>query len=298
MDLPAGVTALGEQLGQNGEIVPDPDLFKEAAVFAAERERIFARPWMAADHVTRLAEDGRYFRFDADSRSIVVTRDSDGRLHALRNVCIHAGYPVCDAEEGSAERLMCPYHGWEYALDGRLVEPNLSARIDPSRLRMTSYPVCVRDGLLFVAPTAVPPSDESIPGPLPAWLADGKVTKRETHNTTWNWKFLLNFVGSQPHQFFAGPADADAHASCFEFGPLSRIVVNSQHAVLVRVVPKFAERTDLHMIEITSQDAAAEPASPAANGTVADALRDAGVPSTSDLDREFFSWYWSLMSEA
>ena len=199
MDLPAGVTALGEQLGQNGEIVPDPSLFNEAAVFAAERERIFARPWIVADHVTRLAEDGRYFRFDADSRSIVVTRDSDGRLHALRNVCIHAGYPVCDAEEGAAERLMCPYHGWEYALDGRLVEPNLSARIDPSRLRMTSYRVCVRDGLLFVAPSASPPSDESIAGPLPAWLADGKVTKRECHNTTWNWKFLLNFVGSRPH---------------------------------------------------------------------------------------------------
>src|SRR5215813_14428432 len=160
MDLPASVTALGEQLGQNGEIVPDPTLFNEAAVFAAERERIFARPWMAADHVTRLAEDGRYFRFDADSRSIVVTRDSGGHLHALRNVCIHAGYPVCDAEEGSAERLMCPYHGWEYALDGRLVEPNLSSRIDPSRLRMTSYRVCVRDGLLFVAPSADPPSED------------------------------------------------------------------------------------------------------------------------------------------
>jgi len=298
MDLPAGVTALGEQIGQNGEIVPDPTLFNEAAVFAAERERIFARPWMAADHVTRLAEDGRYFRFDADSRSIVVTRDSDGHLHALRNVCIHAGYPVCDAEEGSAERLMCPYHGWEYALDGRLVEPNLSSRIDPSRLRMTSYRVCVRDGLLFVAPSANPPSDESIAGPLPAWLADGKVTRRECHNTTWNWKFLLNFVGSQPHEFFAGLTDADGHTSCFEFGPLSRIVVNSQRAVLVRVIPKFAERSDLQMIEITSGDAAAETASPAAADTVAGALRDAGVPSSSDLDRGFFSWYWSLMSEA
>jgi nitrite reductase/ring-hydroxylating ferredoxin subunit len=298
MDLPAGVTALGEQLDQNGEIVPDPTLFNEAAVFAAERERIFARPWMAADHVTRLTEDGRYFRFDADSRSIVVTRDSDGRLHALRNVCIHAGYPVCDAEEGAAERLMCPYHGWEYALDGRLVEPNLSARIDPSRLRMTSYPICVREGLMFIAPTANPPSDESIPEPLPAWLADGKVTKRECHNTTWNWKFLLNFVGSQPHQFFAGPTEADGHTSCLEFGPLSRIVVNSQRAVLVRVVPKFAERTDLHMIEIVSQDAPAEPTSSAPDNTVADALRSAGTPSSSDLEREFFSWYWSLMSEA
>jgi nitrite reductase/ring-hydroxylating ferredoxin subunit len=298
MDLPASVTALGEQLGQNGEIVPDPTLFNEAAVFAAERERIFARQWMAADHVTRLAEDGRYFRFDADSRSIIVTRDSDGRLHALRNVCIHAGYPVCDAEEGSAERLMCPYHGWEYALDGRLVEPNLSSRIDPSRLRMTSYRVCVRDGLLFVAPSASPPSDESIAGPLPAWLADGRVTKRECHNTTWNWKFLLNFLGSRPHLFFTGPTDVDAHASCFEFGPLSRIIVNSERAVLVRVIPKFAERTDLQVIEITSGDAPAEAASPAADDTVADALRGAGVPSSSELDRKFFSWYWSLMSSA
>jgi phenylpropionate dioxygenase-like ring-hydroxylating dioxygenase large terminal subunit len=298
MDLPASVTALGEQLGQNGEIVPDLALFNEAAVFATERERIFARPWMAADHVTRLAEDGRYFRFDADSRSIVVTRDGDGRLHALRNVCIHAGYPVCDAEEGAAERLMCPYHGWEYALDGRLVEPNLSSRIDPSRLRMTSYRVCVRDGLLFVAPSANLPSDESIAGPLPAWLADGKVTRRETHNTTWNWKFLLNFVESRPHQFFVGPTETDGHTSCFEFGPLSRIIVSSERAVLVRVIPKFAERTDLHMIEITSGDAAAETAPPGADGTVADALRGAGVPSSSELDREFFSWYWSLMSEA
>jgi nitrite reductase/ring-hydroxylating ferredoxin subunit len=299
MDLPASVTALGEQLGQNAEIVPDPTLFNEAAVFAAERERIFARPWMAADHVTRLAEDGRYFRFDADSRSIVVTRDNDGRLHALRNVCIHAGYPVCDAEEGSAERLMCPYHGWEYALDGRLVEPNLSSRIDPSRLRMTSYRVCVRDGLLFVAPSASPPPDESIAGPLPAWLADGKVTRRECHNTTWNWKLMLNFVGClPPHLFFGDSTEAGEHDRCFEFGPLSRIIVNSDRAMLVRVIPRFAERTDLQMIEITAADAAGEAASPAADGTVADALRGAGMPSSSELDQRFFGWYWSLMSEA
>src|SRR5215813_7059270 len=298
MDLPASISGLEAQLRGDGEIVPDPALFSDPQVFAAERERIFQRSVMALDHETRLSEDGRWFRCDAAPRSILVTREAGGRLHALRNVCIHAGYPVCEAEEGTAERLMCPYHGWEYALDGRLVEPELSSRIDPSRLRMTSYRVCVRDGLLFVAPSANPPSDESIAGPLPAWLADGKVTRRECHNTTWNWKFLLNFVESQPHEFFAGPTDADGHTSCFEFGPLSRIVVNSQRAVLVRVVPKFAERSDLQMIEITSGDAAAETASPTAADTVADVLRDAGAPSSSDLDRGFFSWYWSLMSEA
>jgi nitrite reductase/ring-hydroxylating ferredoxin subunit len=298
MDLPASVAALGEQLDGAREIAPDPALFTESGVFAAERERIFARPWIAADHATRLIEDGRFFRFDADSRSIVVTRDREGQLHALRNVCIHAGYPVCDAEDGSAERLMCPYHGWEYALDGRLVEPNLSSRIDPARLRMTSYPVCVRDGLLLVAPTAGSAPDEGIAGPLPNWLADGKVTRRQSYNTTWNWKFMLNFLGSRPDLFFAGSTDADGHESCLEFGPLSRIIVNSERAVLVRVIPKFAERTDLQMIEIASGDAPAETSPPAADDHVAEELRRAGAPSSSELDREFFSWYWSLMSAA
>jgi len=297
MDLPASVTALGEQLRGTGEIVPDPALFNEAGVFAAERRQIFSLPWIAVDHATRLAEDGRYFRFDADSRSIIVTRDGEGRLHALRNVCLHAGYLVCDAEEGAGERLMCPYHGWEYALDGRLVEPELSSRIDPSRLRLTSYPVCVRDGLLLVAATVDSAPEQSIAA-LPAWLADGKVTRRECYKTTWNWKFLLNFLESRPHLFSTCPNDADGHDSCFEFGPLSRVIVNSQRAVLVRVIPKFAERTDLQLIEIASEDAPAPTPLPSVDDPVAEELREAGVPSSSELDREFFAWYWSLMSPA
>jgi phenylpropionate dioxygenase-like ring-hydroxylating dioxygenase large terminal subunit len=298
MDLPISVTALGEQLDRAAEIVPDPALFNEPGVFAAERERIFARPWMVADHATRLAEEGRYFRFDADSRSIIVTRDIEGRLHALRNVCLHAGYPVCDAEEGSAERLMCRYHGWEYALDGRLVEPELSSRIDPSRLRLASYPVCVRDGLLFVAPSAGPASDESIAGSLPTWLADGKVTRRECYNTTWNWKFLMNFLRSRGPLLSAGLIGVDGHDSCIEFGPLSRIMVNSERAVLLRVVPKFAGRTDLQLIEMAAPDAPLETASSVGGDFVAEELRGAVEPSPSELDRPFFSWYWSLMSSA
>src|SRR5271166_4222535 len=193
MDLPTSVTALGEQLGGTGEIVPDPALFSEAGVFAAERERIFARPWIAADHATRLAADGRYFRFDADSRSIIVTRDSEGHLHALRNVCIHAGYPVCEAEEGAAERLMCPYHGWEFALDGRLVEPELSSRIDPARLRLASYPVRVCNGLILADP---PGATGAAVNSVPGWLTAATVVRRARYNTSWNWKYLRHFLQS------------------------------------------------------------------------------------------------------
>jgi hypothetical protein len=68
--------------------------------------------------------------------------------------------------------------------------------------------------------------------------------------------------------------------------------------VLVRVIPKFAERTDLQLIEIASGDAPAETASPTADDAVAEELSRAGVPSSTQLDREFFGWYWSLMSPA
>jgi len=299
MDLPASVAALGEQLGRAGEVAPDPALFHEADVFAAERERIFARPWMAVDHATRLDEDGRYFRFDAAARSVVVTRDGSGRLHALRNVCIHAGYPVCDAEEGAAERLICPYHGWEFALDGELLEPAFASRTDRSRLRMTRYHISVRDGLILVDPSGDPSSSEEIAGEIPVWVSDGKVTRRASYSTTWNWKFVLHFLKHHPELSFDEPSNGDDNA-CIEFGPLSWLMVRSDQVALLRVIPKFAERTDIQLIRIAASEAPERTTSAGTVDSVADAIRDAGEAGAADwssrLDPGFFAWYWPLMS--
>jgi nitrite reductase/ring-hydroxylating ferredoxin subunit len=299
MDLPASVAALGEQLGRAGDTVPDPALFDDADVFAAERERIFARPWMAVDHASRLDEGGRYFRFEAAARSVLITRDGSG-LHALRNVCIHAGYPVCDAEEGAVERLICPYHGWEFTLDGRLVEPELSSRIDPARLRMTSYRVCVRDGLILVDLSAGPPSPDDVHHLIPAWLGDGRVTQRSRYSTDWNWKFVTHFLQRQPDLFFDKPHDGGEYDRCIEFGPLSWLMVRPRQAVLLRVIPKFAERTDFQLIRMAAPEASDRNGAAATADPVADALRDVGEANaanwSSRLDPRFFAWYWPLMS--
>ena len=244
MDLPVSVTDLGEQLRGDREIVPDPALFSDPQVFAAERERIFQRSAMALDHETRLSEDGRWFRCDAAARSIVVTREAGGRLNALRNVCIHAGYPVCEAEEGSAERLMCLYHGWEYALDGKLVEPELSSRIDPSRLRLASYPVRVCNGLIFADP---PGATAAAVNSVPHWLTTATVARRSRYNTSWNWKYLRHVLRSSPHLFFDDIPDDSQ-----EIGPLDLLFAQSQRAVLLRVIPKFAEQTDFQVIEMAA----------------------------------------------
>ena len=291
MDLPVSITDLGEQLRGDREIVPDPTLFSDPQVFGAERERIFQRSVMALDHETRLSEDGRWFRCDAAARSIVVTREAGGRFNALRNVCIHAGYPVCEAEEGSAERLMCLYHGWEYALDGRLVEPELSSRIDPARLRLASYPVRVCNGLIFADPPgATATAAEAEVNSVPAWLTEATVTRRTRYNTNWNWKYLRHFLQSSPLLFFHGLPDG-----CQELGPLDLLFAQSPRAVLLRVIPKFAEQTDFQVIEMTGREGRRSAEPETGSDPVAERLRTADT-TFSWFDRDSAQWYWSLMS--
>jgi nitrite reductase/ring-hydroxylating ferredoxin subunit len=292
MDLPASVAALGEQLRGAGEIVPDPALFRETEVFAAERERIFLRSLSAIDHVSRLSEEGRYFRCEAGSRSIILARGKGGHLHALRNVCLHAGYPICDAEEGSGERLICPYHGWEYTLAGRLVEPELSSRIDPARLQVMSYPVWIRNGLIFIDPSGRAGPAEENSGAVPVWLERASVVGRARYATNCNWKSLRSFLRSSPHLFLDEGPDSD-----FEFGPLSFMIARRQRAVLLRIIPRFAGQTDLQLIEMAAEDGPGEPDYSVQSDAVAAALRDTDA-SISWFDRRSADWYWSLMSAA
>jgi nitrite reductase/ring-hydroxylating ferredoxin subunit len=308
MDLPDSIAAIGERLDRDGAIEVDPQFLTGADVFAAERERLFMRPWVAVDHQSRIEERGRYVRFDAATRSILLTRDDTGHLRALRNVCLHAGYPICEAEEGPADRLVCPYHGWEFTAEGRLVEPDLSGRIDPARLRLASYPVCVQDGVIFVdLSRTVAPDENTEEGPaatgaVPAWFAQGNVTRREHYSAKLNWKLALQFVKSSPDLFREGPGDTDGFVA---FGPLSLMTVAPHQTTLLRLIPKSAAQTDLQLIEVTAPDVAADDApgsGPGQNGAdrIAAKLREAAeaepeaVPPA--LDREFFAWYWPLMS--
>ena len=293
MDLPPSVAALQARLDGNTEFLPDPELFHSPQVFAAERERIFVRSPIAIDHVSCLGETGRYIRFDSAGRSIMLTRAADGALYALRNVCLHAGYPICDAEEGAGERIICRYHGWEYALDGQLLEPALSARIDPARLRLKCHPVEVRDGLIVVDIGGAVGSLRRAGGTLPAWLADATVSQRVRWSTTSNWKIALQFVKGSPRLFL------DEAGACRlgwrEIGPLSLILARRHRAALLQVIPKCAGRTDLRLIEMTALGAL--PAAAAVEDRVGEGLRRvAAEAAPRRLDRAFIAWYWSLMS--
>ena len=113
MELPEHITAIGEQLAAGGAMTPSEELFETYEVFAAELTNLFIKPWLAADHASRLSSDGDYFRVDIGGRSVVVAREGSEKIHAMRNACLHAGYRICEEEEGHGDHLFCRYHGWD-----------------------------------------------------------------------------------------------------------------------------------------------------------------------------------------
>lgn len=63
---------------------------------------------------------GTYRTVDLCGTPVLVTRDRDGRVHAMANVCRHRGVRVVDG--GGAVRVFtCPFHAWTYDLEGNLV---------------------------------------------------------------------------------------------------------------------------------------------------------------------------------
>ncbi len=299
MDLPEPVESIGAQLEAGGDIVATPDLFDAYEVFSAELSQVFVRPWLAVDHHSRLGEDNSYFRIDMGSRSVVLVRERADCLHALRNACLHAGYRICEEEDGKGNHLFCNYHAWDYALDGRLTDPVLRPdQEDRSRFRLPRYAMQVRRGLIFVdlslaAPNPPAPGEVDV-GAVPEDLGDRVVARRQRYPTTWNWKHLRQFLWhAKELAFAAGECDA-----AVEFGPLSFLALQGENAVLCRLVPRFPAHTDIELVRI------ARPGAPATDGfhddRIAAALRDEAAaveaaPLTA-LKRPFYEWYWSALS--
>ena len=52
---------------------------------------------------------------------MILCRDRAGEIHVFLNSCRHRGMKVCRYDEGNTPVFTCPYHGWSYGTDGKLV---------------------------------------------------------------------------------------------------------------------------------------------------------------------------------
>ncbi|MEJ2541098.1 MAG: aromatic ring-hydroxylating dioxygenase subunit alpha [Gemmatimonadota bacterium] len=102
---------------------PHARLYHDPAWFELARERIFARSWQLVDVAGRLKAPGHVRPLTllpgCLDEPLVLTRDEDGALHCLSNVCTHRAALVVEGE-GHLKTLRCRYHGRRFHLDGRL----------------------------------------------------------------------------------------------------------------------------------------------------------------------------------
>ncbi len=84
-----------------------------------ERHAIFQKTWQWACHEEKLREAGDYYVTDIAGQSILLLRNTAGKLRAFYNVCQHRAHELLQGE-GKTKMIVCPYHSWCYDQDGKL----------------------------------------------------------------------------------------------------------------------------------------------------------------------------------
>ena len=97
------------------------ELFVNEDIYQQEQEQIFARSWLLVGHESQVPKPGDYFVSCMGEESVILCRDRESQLHVFLNSCMHRGMKVCRYDEGNTPVFTCPYHGWSYATDGKLV---------------------------------------------------------------------------------------------------------------------------------------------------------------------------------
>ena len=103
----------------NASTLP-PELYTSAEVLEFETEALYMKEWVCVGRAERIPEVGDWFTVTITDEPIIVARNKDGEVRAMSAVCQHRAMQVCEGE-GNNTTFKCPYHHWNYGLDGRLL---------------------------------------------------------------------------------------------------------------------------------------------------------------------------------
>ena len=137
-------------------------LYTDPDVFHDEMERIFYRSWVYVAHESELPNPGDYKATFIGLVPVIVSRDMAGKVHVLVNRCMHRGATVCATEKGNTKTFLCPYHGWEYGVDGQLTAIAMPRGYNPGEIDrnalnlISAVRVGIYRGIIFASLLADP----------------------------------------------------------------------------------------------------------------------------------------------
>ena len=196
----AGMLALAERVREGGPPLTPAIMHVPAGVYtdpahwAREKAALFDRLPQVLCPSALLPSPDMAVPHDGTGRPLLVTRDASGTAHVFLNVCRHRGTRLVEGcEAARAKRLVCPYHAWTYAPDGRLLalpRPETFPGIDKAAYGLVELPSREAGGMIWFAPAVGADfSDVAILGE--DFAAIGFDTMhlyaRRTHSVASNW---------------------------------------------------------------------------------------------------------------
>jgi choline monooxygenase len=99
--------------------IPAP-WYVDSRIAALEDRNVFSKSWQVIGRTDQVEKPGDFVTFSVAGEPLVAVRGNNGTLRAFYNVCRHHAAAVVTEPCGHAQILHCPYHGWNYGLDGSL----------------------------------------------------------------------------------------------------------------------------------------------------------------------------------
>ena len=173
--------------------------YTDAAILPLEREKIFCATWQCVGWAEQAARPGQYFTFDLAGEPLVIVRGADSVLRGFYNVCRHRAGPPAE-RCGERKVFRCGYHGWTYALDGRLLNaPEMEGAADFDHERFGLAPIHVGEwaGLIFANLAENPEPLLCALGELPQQAAKFRLERmkfchRHDYVMACNWKTYID----------------------------------------------------------------------------------------------------------
>lgn len=174
--------------------------YQSREFYDLEIGKIFRRNWMLTGHIGDIPANGDYYTFDCFGERALIVRGDDGEVRAFHNVCRHRGARLASDTHGNCpRRLVCPFHGWSYHLDGRLQMMPMSKTfpgVNKSDIRLETIECGIWHGFVFIRFDGGGAGIDEYLRPLEPWvapyrLADMRPLRRPDGDIRpYNWKII------------------------------------------------------------------------------------------------------------
>ena len=170
--------------------------------WALEQKNIFGRMPLPVAPSALLGAPGTYVCREAYGQQVILTRDTQGQVHAMLNACRHRGSRLTTETEPQKGRLLvCPFHAWSYDLGGKLVavprEENFEG-LDKAKYGLVSLPCLEAGGLIWVGMNRAEAADFSVISDTlvreldAVGLGGMHLFAKKTHTVEGNWKLIMD----------------------------------------------------------------------------------------------------------